>query len=102
MLLKIKLIAKLILGKFQIIYSISKKILREMADLLLFDTSLGVYVFPLELDDDLLVLQEESLNQLILLKSAVKLKLKEKCEVDIQKVGDFLVIQLKGLEMESE
>jgi len=104
MFLKIKLITKLILEKLSLIFLQLKMVLQKMVDSLTFpvDGFLVVPLFPPELFDEACILVEESTARLILKGSTVKLKSQGECEVNIQTIGDHLVIQSKGLKTESE
>ena len=102
MFLKIKLIAKQILGKASLLYSGAKEILQKSRVRLFSSQRQPILLYRPPLEYVLLIHQEEPIDLLVSIKSLIQLKSEEGCLVTFRMVGACLVIQSEGLRMESE
>lgn len=99
---KIKLIAKQILEKVLWIYFGAKRILLNTGGCLCSSQNQPILLYPKPLDGIILIHQGEPINLLVSIRSLIRLKSEEGCSVTFRRVGACLVIQSKGLKMESE
>ena len=98
--LKIKLIAKQILGKISLLCSGAKGILQKSGDRLFSSQYLPILLYRPPHEYVLLIHQGEPIDLLVSMKSLIILKSEEGHSVTFRRVGACLVIQSKGLKME--
>lgn len=100
--LKIKLIAKQISEKALVLCSDAKAILKKWGDHLISDLPQQMILYRPRLEHVLLIHQEEAIDLLVSIKSSIILSSEEGHAVTFRREGAFLVIQSKGLKMESK
>jgi len=102
MFLKIKLIAKQILGKVLLLPSGAREILQKWGDRLSLSQTQPMILYRPRLEHVLLIHHGEPINLLVSIKSSIILKSKGGHSVTFRREGACLVIQSKGLKMESK
>jgi hypothetical protein len=99
---KIKSIAIQIQEKVLALFFGAKVRERTQLDHLLYDQRQPTLLYRPPLTSVLLIHQGEPIDLLVSIKSSIQLKSKEGHEVIFRREGAFLVIQSKGLELESK